>query len=146
MSAPKFALYFRVCMQIEPKCIHSVAFHWCLLTSVIEGRVTHIGVVNVTLTVGIDNGLVPVRCQVIIWTNVSGKMWIEIQIFHRRKLIGKCRLQNSSHFAIASMCFVAKYPLQQSILIQTIVVVPFLHLDVHNSTQSIRYYDFIRRT
>ena len=60
------------------------------------GRVTHIWVGNLT-TIGSDNGLSPVRCQAIIWTNagilLNGPLWtnfieilIEIPTFPFKKM------------------------------------------------------------
>ena len=61
------------------------------------------------VSIGLDNGLLPVRRQAITWTNAhllsirpSGtnfsEIWIKIQNFHSRKSSWKHWLQNSSHF------------------------------------------------
>ena len=79
------------------------------------GRVMHICVSKLTI-IGRDNGLLPGRCQAIIWTNAGilligalGTNFSEILIeihpyFHSRKSIWKCPLENGGHFVSASMC------------------------------------------
>ena len=84
-----------------------VLTHW--------GRVTHICVSKLTI-IGSYNGLSPDRRQAIIWTNAGllligplgtnfSEILIEIQHFHSRKCIWKCRLQNGGHFVSAPMCY-----------------------------------------
>ena len=59
-----------------------------------------------------DNGLSPRQYKAIIWTS-SGKLLIwpinknlnEIQIFHSRNCLWKCRLRNDVHFVSASMWY-----------------------------------------
>ena len=78
------------------------------------GRGTHICVDKLTI-IGSDNGLSPERHQSIIWTNAGilyiwplatnfSEIVIEIQHFHWRKYVWKCRLWNVVHFVSASMC------------------------------------------
>ena len=77
------------------------------------GRV-HICITKLTI-IGSDNGLAPSRRQAIIWTNAAvlliqplGTKFSEILIkyilFHSRKCIWKCCLENGGQFALASMC------------------------------------------
>ena len=88
------------------------------------GRVTHICVNNVTI-IGSDNGLLPVRCQAIIWTNAGvlliwplgtnfDEILIEIRHFHWRKYVWKCCLWNVAHFTSASMCEEAVHQVARS--------------------------------
>ena len=71
------------------------------------------------IIIGSGNGLSPVRCQAITWTNADllsiesiGTSFSEIMIdefkhFHWRKCVWKCRLQNVGHFFSAAMCYSA---------------------------------------
>ena len=65
-----------------------------------------------------NNGLSPVRCQSIIWTNAeslligplentSEKFWLKFQHFYSRKYVWECRLESGDHFVSASMCLSA---------------------------------------
>ena len=79
-------------------------------------RVTHIFVSKLTI-IGSDNGLLPDRRQVIVFTNdgilLIGSLEInfkkvlieiDIYIFIQENAFGKCRQEISSHFVPASMC------------------------------------------
>ena len=77
------------------------------------GRVTFINnmCISKLTTIGSDNGLMPGRCQAIIWTYVGILLiWIlgtnlnEIHPFSFKKMLLKCCLRNSRHFASVSMC------------------------------------------
>ena len=61
------------------------------------------------VSIGSDNGLSPVRCQAIIWTNagllsieplqtIFNEILIKIQIVHSWKCVWKYHLLNGSHF------------------------------------------------
>ena len=95
----------------------------CCLTH--WGRVTHVCLSTLTI-IGPYNGLLPDQCQTIIWTNAGilliktlgtsfSEILSKIQIFHWRKCIWKCRLQNHAHFVSAFMCQgCAKETMEQS--------------------------------
>ena len=81
---------------------HTLLTHW--------GRVMHICVTKLTIIVS-DNGFSPGRCQPIVWTNAGilligpyEQILIEIQTFHWRKCIWKCRISIAGHYFSASMC------------------------------------------
>ena len=74
------------------------------------GSVMHICVDKPTI--GLDNGLLPGRCQAIIWTHIvnwtlrNKLQWNFIwnsKHFHSRKCISKWRLGNGVYFVLASM-------------------------------------------
>ena len=65
--------------------------------------------------IGSGNGMLPIWCQVIIWTNIdllSARIWDIFQLsvipilinFHAIKYIWKCHLQNINHFVRDPMC------------------------------------------
>ena len=73
------------------------------------GWVRHICMGKLTI-IGSDNGLLPGLCQAIIWINagilsiapigtIFNEILIEIHIFHSRKSISKCCLENVSHLS-----------------------------------------------
>ena len=95
------------------KLIHANKLGTSVLTQ--RGRVTHICVIKLTI-IGSYNGLSPGRHQAIIWTNAgklligplgttSMKFYSEFKLFHSRKCIWKCSLENGIHFVSASMCW-----------------------------------------
>ena len=66
--------------QTGQNCKDSAFLHWFVLHSLTHcGRVTHI-CVSKLIIIGSDNGLLPDRCQAIIWTNTGilliGPLWI----------------------------------------------------------------------
>ena len=83
-----------------------LSLNTCFLTH--WSRMTHICLSKLTI-IGSDNGLSPDRRQAIIWTNVGilliGTLATNFNfIFHSRKFIWKCRLENGGRFVSASMC------------------------------------------
>ena len=79
------------------------------------GRVTHI-CISIRTNCGPDNGLLPGRCQAVIWKKTLNIVnWIlrnklqwnflsKFKHFHSRKCTWKCRLRKGGNFASASMC------------------------------------------
>ena len=78
------------------------------------GRVTHICVSELTI-IDSDNGLLPGRCQAIIWSNAGiilvGPLWtnfsenaIKIDTFSLKKMHLKRSSEYGSHFVLASIC------------------------------------------
>ena len=70
--------------------------------------------INLTI-IGLNNGLLPVWCQIIIWTDDglvstgplrinTSEIWIKLQWLSYKKMIWKCLLQNGDGFVSASMC------------------------------------------
>ena len=77
-------------------------------------QVTHICISKLTI-IGSDDGLSPDQRQAIIWTNAGilitgclgtkfSEILIKIHIFHPRKCILRCCLENGSHFVSALIC------------------------------------------
>ena len=75
----------------------------------IQRSYSHLAGVNI----GSDNGLLPERCQAIIYNNAkvlltgpltSMELYSKFINVHRRKCIWKCRLQNGVYIVSASMC------------------------------------------
>ena len=112
VSAQATVLYneFEICTfkitATSPRGKWVVLTHW--------GRMTHICLSKLTSTVS-DNGLSPGRHQAIVWTNTGilligplgtnfSEILIGIRTFWFKKSVGKCRLENDSHFASASVC------------------------------------------
>ena len=82
---------------------HVITNHW--------GQATHIYVSKLTI-IGSDNGLMPGRCQAIIWTNAGilligpleiklNEIVIEIHTFSFKKMHLNCHLENGGHFVLA---------------------------------------------
>ena len=68
------------------------------------------------VSIGSDNGLSPLQCQAIIWTNVGillmgpigtnfSEIRIKIQNFYSWKCISQCCLQNGGHFIQGEMSY-----------------------------------------
>ena len=81
-------------LELTGRSLNSLTRHW--------GRVMHICVHKVTI-IGLDNGLSPVRCQAIIWTNAGillirtlGTNFSEILIETHTFLFKKTHLKMSS--------------------------------------------------
>ena len=96
--------YHAQCRVIMPIMTHThiILTHW--------GQQTHICVGNLA-NIGSDDGLPPVRCQGIVWTNAAilligplgtnfSEIWIGIQTFSLKKSIRKCRLRNGVRFCL----------------------------------------------
>ena len=78
------------------------------------GQVMLICISKLTI-IGSDNGLAPVRCEAIIWTNDGilligplgtnfSQIWIKIYIFSFKKMHLKMSPGNGSYFVSTSMC------------------------------------------
>ena len=70
---------------------------------------------SASLIIGSDNGLLPARCQAIIWTNAEilligpfginfSEILIKFMHFHSRKCILKCYQERGGHFVWVWMC------------------------------------------
>ena len=90
--------------DIRPK---PMSTHW--------GRVTHICVSKPSHYWTLDNGLAPIQCQAMIWSDIHCLINFTLgnkrcnfnrnsNFFYSRKCIWKCHLQNGIYFASASVC------------------------------------------
>ena len=104
-----------VCERRSSRNPHPIFTKCCFLTLI--PKLTEVqwhtyASVNWTI-IGLDNDLIPVWCQAIIWTdtgllliglvqtNFNG-VWIEIKKFLTRKYVWKGCLQTGHHFVVAS--------------------------------------------
>ena len=91
--------------DIRPK---PMLTHW--------GRVTYICVSKLSHYWTLDNGLAPIQCQTMIWSDIVwstaplGTKEVQFQSkfkhFYSRKCIWKCHLQNGIYFTSASICLI----------------------------------------